>query len=349
MSEKDGATAEERSAENQQQNQEGHEERSHAPSAPSEEQGQPAGGLRVEERTSAPRRSLADEFRAAGFPGEVAEVPFDAVEERAVTWTPSMDLLNQPERQAGSLPYDQRFAWPALPRVGVDSDATSVLVLSQTARALAPAANVVRAVDAVTAKPETGSTVNLVTGPLKQVANIQTNIPNIVLEQAAINTVIENDLRLALFDGLDKVVLDTTAASGFQAPGTDPLLVSIRKAMTTLFAAGYNPDTLILTPANAEALDTLVSGITGGANDYVFAPAQFAPDRIFGLQRRVSKTVAAAIVMDSQAFGKLYTSPVRLARFEADSGTTNRQNVRMELNACCGVERQTAAIRIAAS
>jgi hypothetical protein len=38
-----------------------------------------------------------------------------------------------------------------------------------------------------------------------------------------------------------------------------------------------------------------------------------------------------------------------LARFENASGTTNTSNVRLEPNACCGVERQAAAIRIAAS
>ncbi len=42
------------------------------------------------------------------------------------------------------------------------------------------------------------------------------------------------------------------AASGFQAPGTDNLLVSIRKAMSTIMSSGYRPDTLILTPAAAE-------------------------------------------------------------------------------------------------
>jgi hypothetical protein len=149
--------------------------------------------------------------------------------------------------------------------------------------------------------------------------------------------------------GLDKLVLDAVAASGFQAPGTDPLLVSIRKAMTTVQSAGYEPDTLILTPSNAETLDTLVSGVSGGVNDYVFAPAQLAPRTIFGLRVRISKTIQAPAVADEGAFGKLYASPVSLERFEADSGTTNRSNVRLELNAAFGVERQAAAVRIAAS
>jgi hypothetical protein len=174
-------------------------------------------------------------------------------------------------------------------------------------------------------------------------------VPNVYLAQPAFNTTIENDLRLAINEGLDKLILDAIAASGFQAPSTDPLLVSIRKAMTTIQGNGYNPDTLLLTPANAEALDVLVSGLTGGTNDYVFGPGNFSTSQIFGLNKRISKTIPAAAVVDSTALGKLYTSPVSLARFEADSGTTNRGNVRMELNAVFGVERQNAAVRVAAS
>jgi phage head maturation protease len=314
-----------------------------------------AGGLKVEDRTSEkPSRGLAEEFRAAGFPGrpgELATIDFnpDHFEDRAVTWTGSVDNINKDRYAAGGFPYDQRWAWPAFTRVPVGYEVTSVDVLTQTARSLATAANVVRAIDAVTAKPETGSTLTIVTTSLKQVATIQTNIPNVYLAQPAFNTVVENDLRLAINDGLDKLILDYIAASGFQAPGTDPLIISIRKAVTTLWNAGYAPDTVLLTPAAAEALDVLVSGIASGVNDYVFSPAQFAPGTIFGMRRRISKTIPATAVVDSQALGKLYASPVTLARFEADAGTTNRSNVRMELNAVFGGERQAAAVRIAAS
>jgi hypothetical protein len=59
--------------------------------------------------------------------------------------------------------------------------------------------------------------------------------------------------------------------------------------------------------------------------------------------------VAAPIVMDADAFGKLYASPVRLQTFEQDAGQTNRSRVRCELHAQIGVERQAAAVRIASS
>jgi HK97 family phage prohead protease len=316
-----------------------------------EERAAPAGGLQVEDRTAGAtsHRGLAEEFRAAGFPGETATIPWQAFEDRAVTWTGSVDNINKVQATAGSLGADQRYAWPAFIRVPVDAGATSVDVFTQTARTLPSAANVVRAIDAVSAKPEVASTLTIVTTPLKQVAAIYTNVPNIQLEQPAFNTIIENDLTLSINEGLDKLVLDFIATAGFQAPGTDPLLVSIRKAMTTIMGNGYSPDTVILTPAAAEALDVLVSGIAGGVNDYVFPPASLAPANIFTLNKRISKTIAAPAVVDSQALGKLYTSPVTLARFEADAGTTNRGNVRMELNAVFGGERTGAAVRIAAS
>ena len=185
--------------------------------------------------------------------------------------------------------------------------------------------------------------------PLKQVANVQSGIPNVTLEADGINTIIEGDLTLAVNEGLDKLVNDTLAGSGFQPPGSDNILLSIRKCITTLEASGYSFDLVVLTPAIAEAIDTMVSGITGGSADFVFAPAQFAPDRIFNLRRVTSKVVAAPAVIDSSAYARLYASPARLARFEENDGKTNTSLVRLELHAACGVERQSAAVRIAAS
>ena len=51
-------------------------------------------------------------------------------------------------------------------------------------------------------------------------------------------------------------------------------------------------------------------------------------------------------VVDSRSFGKMYVSPINLARFEQDAGSTNKSTVRMEGNAVFGTERTTAACRI---
>lgn len=312
----------------------------------------PAGSLQVEDRASAPMRGLADEFRAAGFPGEAAEIPWERYEERAVTWSPSVNLLHQVDRQGGPFPFDARYAWTALDREPVDSAATSVLVLVQTAQDAAT--GIVRDIDSTSDKAEVGSTVDLVTVPLKNVAGVQTGIKNIVLEQPPIRSIIERDLRAAVNDGLDDLVVASFAASGHQAPGTDNLLVSIRKAITTLVGNGYAPDTVLLTPAASEQIDVMTTGVLGAdaaaaPADFVFGAGVVGPERIFGCRRLTSKGVASVTVLDSRAYGKLYASPVRLDRFEENAGRTNTATARLELSAAMGVERQSAAVRIAAS
>ena len=220
--------------------------------------------------------------------------------------------------------------------------------MAQSVRSLASAADVVREIDEVTPKPESGGTASVTVVSMKQLANVQSDIPNIYLEQPMMESIIGTDLRLAYNEGLDKLVLDATAGAAFQGTA-DPLLVGIRKSMTVLEAAGYNPDTVILRPADAEGLDLLVTGLTGGTSDFVFGAGKFSPGQLFGLNVRVSKTAAAPIVVDSRAFGKLYIGPVSLARFEENDGSTNSSLLRLEGNAAFGVERLTAARRIAAS
>ncbi|HEY6775213.1 MAG TPA: HK97 family phage prohead protease [Thermoleophilaceae bacterium] len=308
----------------------------------------PAGSLRVEERTEVPQlKGLMEEYRSRGFPSETASLSWD--EFRTVTWSASTAALSVNRINGVDLGADRRYAWQAVPNVSVDAGVTSVDVFQQTSRSLAGTANVIRAIDATSNKPETGSTLTITNVPLKQVATVESGIPNVYLEQDALATVVENDLRLAVNDGLDELVRAGLATSGFQAPGTDNILVSVRKAMTTIFANGYRPDTLLLTPANAETIDTMVSGISGGTADFVFGPGRFAPGTLFGLNVVVSKVLAAAVVLDSTANGKLYVSPITLARFEEAAGKTNTSLVRLGGHAAYGVERTGAAVRIAAS
>jgi hypothetical protein len=69
------------------------------------------------------------------------------------------------------------------------------------------------------------------------------------------------------------------------------------------------------------------------------------PTGPFGLTLRAWKNSGTA-VLDADAYGRLYVSPVELRSFEADGGLTNKQNVRMETNAGYTVERVPAARRI---
>ena len=88
----------------------------------------PVTGLNADERVTVTRerRGLADEFRAAGFPGETAALPWKVYESRAVTWSGSVDNINRATAGAGPFGYDRRYAWPAFQTVAVEEGATSV-------------------------------------------------------------------------------------------------------------------------------------------------------------------------------------------------------------------------------
>ena len=160
-----------------------------------------AGGLQVEDRvavTSEPPRGLADEFRHAGFPGETATIPWQAFEDRAVTWTGSVDNINsgpRRRRRARLRPAVRVARVPARQRRRRRHRGGRVHADRPDARR-PPRTSSARSTPSPPS-PRSRSTLTIVTTPLKQVAAIYTNVPNVYLEQPAFNTVIENDLRLA--------------------------------------------------------------------------------------------------------------------------------------------------------
>jgi len=154
--------------------------------------------------------------------------------------------------------------------------------------------------------------------------------------------VVEQDLRLAINDGLDELVRQGVATAGTAAAVTGNILDKVRKAKTVVAADGYNPDVLAIDPAGAEALDLLKT--SGSETFYVFSAGAAAPAP-YGLQVRVWKTAGTAL-LDSQAFGRLYVAPLELRSFEADAGVSNTRNIRLETNAGFAVERTSPALRI---
>ena len=199
----------------------------------------------------------------------------------------------------------------------------------------------IRAIDATSNKPEVCSTLNVATIPMKQVAGVQTGVPNVYLEQQQIQTVIENDLRLSVYDGLDELVraCDSRAAetrhprSG-QHPRQHPEVHHDATGIGLL----AEPD-----PADAGRIgDDRHDGL-GDLGRHgrlrVRAGAVRAGDAVRHPEPR-SKVLAAPVVMDTRAHGALYLSPLSLARFEENAGRTNTSLVRLEGHAQYGTERR---------
>jgi HK97 family phage prohead protease len=318
-----------------------------------EDRAQPVqGGLRVEDNvtvTNEPARGLADEFRAAGFPGELATLSWQEYEDRAVTWTGSVDNVNKARGTAGPLGYDQRYVWPVVPRVGVDGGVTSVDVFTQSARSLATAANVVRAISAVTDKPESGSTLTIVTTPLHQVATVQSGIPNIYLETQGFSTHDRERSAARALRWLGQARAGQVRRERLPSPG---------HRQHPRFDSQVHHDA---------ARGGLRAGHLGahagdGRDDRRHGQRHFGRHR--GLRVRAGPVRArdavrapAAGVQDGPRPGRLRLAGVREAvrqpgvarAFRGGGRETNTSLVRLETTGVFGVERQNAAVRIAAA
>ncbi len=116
----------------------------------------------------------------------------------------------------------------------------------------------------------------------------------------------------------------------------------ILNAAALVTDGGYSPSILAADPADLLALTLLKQP---GSGDYVFSGRQIDIE----LRKVAVSGLAAPLVIDPGAAGVLYASPITFKAFEENAGKTNTSLVRFEGNAVFGVERQAAAIRIAAA
>jgi hypothetical protein len=162
-------------------------------------------------------------------------------------------------------------------------------------------------------------------------------VPNIVAKQRPFRDLIEGDLRLGLSEALDAMVNDAITAATIPMAGAGANIgEKIAYAKGEVEDAGYNPDTVVLSPAEGVALDLL---LLETLNSTGTSP-------LFGLRPRISKSVLLAIVFDSKAFATLHAGPVEFASFEENDGASNSQLFRAELNAVAVVDREDVACEV---
>jgi hypothetical protein len=150
--------------------------------------------------------------------------------------------LNPIRRDGVALGADSRYVYPVFPSQAVDSATTAVQVLRQASRTLPAGTAIVRPIDSVTAKPEVATATELVSQQLSQVAAIESNIPNILIEQNQFASMVEVDLRLSLSEGYDRLVLNGISTAGTASTVTGDVLQKTRRAMTVVQSQGYAPD-----------------------------------------------------------------------------------------------------------
>jgi hypothetical protein len=114
--------------------------------------------------------------------------------------------------QSPALGADGRFLYPRFPTVAVEGDVANVTSFRQKSRTLADPDDMVRAIDAVTDKPVTDTTAEVVPLPLKQIANVSDGIPLILFSSDTFRQWIQNDIELAWRFSIDKRVVDKILA-----------------------------------------------------------------------------------------------------------------------------------------
>ena len=76
-----------------------------------------APSLQVADRVSVGvTRGLAEEFRSRGFPAKTAVMGYDEYEQRAVTWTGSLNAMAPIRREGVDLPADRRYLYRFSPQ-----------------------------------------------------------------------------------------------------------------------------------------------------------------------------------------------------------------------------------------
>jgi hypothetical protein len=156
-----------------------------------------------------------------------------------------------------------------------------------------------------------------------------------LLQSDSFRSWVNADLRAAYLAPLDAhIVTEITAASIPAASGGTNDFEAVLVAEEAVRAAGYDPDLVVVSPADALSIELLQ--LTGG-DSYVFQPT---PPALV-----VSPAVSdgEGFVADSSALGILFLGPFSLQAFEEEAGTTNSSTVRAESNGLSLVQRPDAA------
>jgi hypothetical protein len=288
-------------------------------------------------------------MRAAGYDRKMqprATVPFEFFRRQGMEATATFDGPSYAPAvprftQSPGLGADRRFLYPSLRSEPVAPDETSVSTFRQKARTLPTLGDMVRDLAATSAKPETATQAELLNVPLHQIATVESEVPNIMLESAALRGWIDEDLRLAFASGVDAHVLaQIEAASPATGGAGGDLLESILLAAAAVADAGYSPSLFV---ANPDIQIDLTLATQPGTGDYIFSGN---PMPLQGLQRVAVAGAMVAYVIDPGAAGTFYSSPVTIATFEENAGKTNTSTVRIESNGVFIVQRVGAIAEV---
>ena len=259
---------------------------------------------------------------------------------KTASFTGSEDELSPIRREGAALAFDERYLANVFPSTGIADQTSSVQVLRQSSRTLPAAADVQRTFLQTDAKAEVASERELVDASVGILAAIESDIPNRLLIQDGMRSMVDNDLRLSILEAKDDSIVDAITASNPQPAGSAgaDFIEGVRFAIAEMLDDGIRPSVLALNPTLAAEFD--LTRTPGPESMFVFGPGAAARPP-FGLRIVESKSVAYAepLLIEPRGAGHRYEGGLALQTFEMNDGKTNTSLVRLEQSFLFHVER----------
>lgn len=306
----------------------------------------PARGVAVSGPQPYPTTDLGTALQSAGW--DRKSMPQAVVDNRFVLETKAASVDGDvedtvPRRfEAAGLGADERYIFRRVRTQPVDPSSTSVTSYRQKSRSTPgdPLA-AVRAIDSVVTKEEQDTVSEVFNADLKMIAYIESGVPNILLESPNFRSWVNRDLVASYRLSLDAhIVGEIDGAAIPVGGGGSNAFEDVLFTQEAVAAAGYTPNAVIVSPADALAIRLLVMA---GGDSYAFA--QQLPTFI------VTTAVddGAGFVADLDSLGTLFLGPFSLRAFEENAGSTNSSTVRAESSGRFVVQRADAAATLGAS
>jgi hypothetical protein len=245
-------------------------------------------------------------------------------------------------------PQDRRFAYPALRQQLVDSGDLAVggFTVSFTTTEL-ELTGIERAPTATDPKAELDANVGWEQKDLRQFAITMDDVPVKILEaENQLRELLESEMRYRLDLALDAHVISAIQAAAPPAGLTGTTMVEqVRNAVAGSRALGANPSVLLLSPADAAALDLTTTGADGM---FVFAVRDTgSASPLWSLVIRESESVSDPTLLDPAILGPLFVGTGTVLVDPYSSMERNVVRLRVEIEALCFVRDARGAYVIA--
>lgn len=240
------------------------------------------------------------------------------------------DAAVRVEPGISALPIDSRYAYGVLRRRDLPVEATVIQELVQTSRIFPALDQMAVGFASGTTKPTTTTGATLQPFQRETIATVSELLPVGIVNIPAFEQLVNTTLRDAYRAGLDHYVVGQLVSQAGTVDDTgDDLFEQLRKAVTSLQSAGFEPSVALVNPEDAETLD--LTRADAGEGQFMLNPAPrasgFSP--LWSLRLVATPAVTDPIVLDPSG-SQLWLSDVEFSANPFEQFAKNQVRFRFE-------------------